>query len=133
MNITVIRKIFTEKSTIGELSVDGQWYCYTLELPWKENHRGISCIPEGAYTVVVDWSNSKKSWLPHVLDVPDRDGIRIHVGNYPSDIQGCILVGEGKTVDMVTNSRKVLGPLFEKLRTAKVATLTIQSDKPKEV
>lgn len=128
MNINVIRKIFTENSTIGELFINGELYCYTLELPWKDNQRGISCIPEGTYKVTIDWSNSKKTWLPHVLDVPDRDGVRIHTGNTPEDIEGCILVGQSKGIDTVSNSRKAFGPFFQRLYEAKEATLVITSE-----
>ncbi len=96
INLTVVRKWISEKSTIGELLINGKKYCFTLELPWKDNEKNVSCIPEGEYKVIVDWSNSKKTHLPHVLDVTGRDGIRIHIGNFPKDIQGCILVGERK-------------------------------------
>lgn len=128
MILTLIRKWTTEKSTIGEILIDGERYCYTLELPWKNNEHGISCIPEGEYKVIVDWSNSKKRLLPHVLDVPGRDGIRIHTGNFPSDIQGCILVGDSKGSDAVWNSRKTFAPLLERLKEAKEATLKIERE-----
>jgi hypothetical protein len=128
MNLTVVRKWISEKSTIGELLIDGKKYCFTLELPWKNNEKGVSCIPEGEYKVIVDWSNSKKTHLPHVLDVPNRDGIRIHIGNFPKDIQGCILVGERKGEDVVWNSGKVFGPLFDRLRAAREAKLVIKKE-----
>jgi hypothetical protein len=128
LNLLLMRREFTDKSTIGQLSIDGVPYCATLELPWRDNQQGISCIPEGDYQVVVDWSASKQKRLPHVLNVPGRDGIRIHTGNYPHEIQGCILVGEKTGNDAIWNSLKMFVPLLEKLEAAGRATLTIRKE-----
>jgi len=91
--------------TKGELSIyHGDkvvFNCKTLELPWKDNKRNISCIPEGTYRVERYWHEffGNCFW---VKDVPGRTGILIHIGNYAgsinpktkrSDIQGCILPG----------------------------------------
>jgi hypothetical protein len=38
------------KSTIGELFLNGEKMCDTLELPYKDNQRSISCIPAGEYS-----------------------------------------------------------------------------------
>lgn len=66
-----------------------------LELPWRENKTGISCIPEGLYPM--RWTHSprfgRKTW--ELVDVPERTAIRIHAGNYAgvvlSDSNGCLL------------------------------------------
>ena len=64
----------------------------TLELPWKENRRRVSCIPKGEYNVIPHNSPKfgKCFW---VQDVANRSEILIHVGNYYKQILGCILVG----------------------------------------
>ncbi len=72
-----------------------------LELPWKDNQHGISCIPAGTYRVVKSegWGNIK---YPHFafIDVPGRSGICAHIGNYAAgvkvDSEGCLLVGKGE-------------------------------------
>ncbi len=64
----------------------------TLELPWKNNQKKISCIPTGKYNVVKRRSSKHGNHF-HILDVPDRDMILIHAGNYFSDILGCVLPG----------------------------------------
>ena len=80
---------------------------FTCELPWLENKRNISCIPEGVYDL--EKINDDK-WL--VCRVPHRSGILIHVGNFPSEIRGCILLGlstgkiDGKYA--VLNSQKAM-------------------------
>ena len=65
----------------------------TLELPWKDNERQISCIPKGTYEVKLRWSNNFGTHY-HVLNVPNRDLILIHSGNFNKDTKGCILVGK---------------------------------------
>jgi hypothetical protein len=132
MNLGVVRKTMTQNATIGDLSIDGTHYCATLELPWKDNAHGTSCIPEGSYRVVVDWSMSKQKYLPHVLEVPGRDGIRIHTGNTAADTQGCILVGNVAGIDAVWGSKEVFVPLMDKIKAANLAgekvTLTIEKE-----
>jgi len=69
--------------------------CDTLELAWKDNGKGISCIPVGVYDVDVTFSKKYSRPMYEILNVPNRAGIRIHAGNYRTDIEGCILVGCG--------------------------------------
>ena len=49
INLLIIREEFTEESTIGNLYLDGEWLCDTLELPYIDNQKSISCIPAGRY------------------------------------------------------------------------------------
>ena len=44
VNLLIIRDTFTEKSTIGRLFINGESFCDTLENPWLDNQRNISCI-----------------------------------------------------------------------------------------
>lgn len=91
--------------------------CKTLELPWKDNKKGISCIPDGRYTVKKRTSTKygKHLWIS---DVPNRDMILIHTGNYNSQTHGCVLVGkELKDINKdgqldVTESVKTMGKLM---------------------
>ena len=95
---------------------------YTLELPFKDNQRSISCIPKGIYQVKKRDSTSSASFnYEHfiLLDVPNRDYILIHAANYKRQLRGCIGVGE-KQIDIdndgkkdITNSRKTLAKLIE--------------------
>ena len=68
----------------------------TLELPDKGNAQNVSCIPEGKY-LVKRISSPTRGIVFHVLDVPGRTAILIHVGNYAAgkdiDTEGCILPG----------------------------------------
>ena len=95
-----------------------QFMCRTLELPWKNNKKRVSCIPEGVYDVVLHHSPKfgKCFW---VKNVPERSEILIHPGNYHKQILGCILVGDDfKDINKdfrldVVNSKKTLATLLK--------------------
>lgn len=71
----------------------------TLELPWRENKNRISCIPVGKYKVKRRYSKAHKEHF-HILNVPGRDLILIHLGNYKKNTLGCILPGlDHKDID----------------------------------
>lgn len=67
--------------------------CVTLELPWKDNKRMVSCIPSGTYTISPRKTGKYAGKAFHVENVEGREHILIHAGNYTSHILGCILVG----------------------------------------
>jgi len=67
--------------------------CDTLELPWRNNKHGMSCVPIGAYNLK-RYSSDKHKDVYALPGVPDREYILIHPGNYYTDIEGCILVGK---------------------------------------
>ena len=108
INLLVIRDEFTDKSTIGKLFLNGEMFCYTLELPYLDNQRSISCIPAGEYKVRLRTAkeSSTRDYL-HLLvqDVEGRSYILVHIGNFPKDTKGCILVGQSRQQDRVNNSR----------------------------
>ena len=120
--------------TIGRLYIDGEYFCDTLEdvdrgLLQSMSLEEINClkvygetaIPRGTYKITLDVQSPKyknrnqykfcKGYLPRLLDVIGYDGILIHIGNYPKDTLGCILVGENKVKGQVINSTKT----FKKL------------------
>lgn len=109
-----------DKQTTGKLILfdnkDILFGCFVLELPWKDNQRNISCIPEGRYHVKPRWVEHRGNHF--ILEgVPGRSLILIHSGNYYTDIQGCILPGNGLTdinrdgYKDVVNSRLTLNQL----------------------
>ena len=107
INLLLIRDTFSKDSTIGELFINGERFCDTLENPWLDNQRNISCIPAGEYPVRLRYprESATREYL-HLLvqDVPNRDYILFHRGNFPKDTRGCILVGQGTQQDVVNNS-----------------------------
>lgn len=111
-----IKRWYHKDCTLGRLSVGG-FQCFTLELPWLENQRGVSCVPRGKYKAFK--RNSQKNGLVvEFRSVPDRSSIQIHSGNYTRQIEGCILVGssiaflDGDLVPDVANSKETLTKLL---------------------
>lgn len=118
MDLSLIRRTFTDRSTIGDLSIDGAFECFTLEDCVREvKIPGKTAIPYGRYHVVIDYSLRFKRLLPLLLDVPGFTGIRIHPGNTDADTEGCILVGLTEGRDSIGNSRAAFNALFQKLQT----------------
>ena len=118
VNLLIIRDTFTDVSTIGNLYLDGEWLCDTLENPYLNNQRNISCIPEGQYKVRLRTAreSATKDYL-HLLvqDVPDRSLILFHSGNTAKDTRGCVLVGIGTEQDFVKNSRLAMDLLMKEI------------------
>ena len=118
VNLLIIRDTFTEKSTIGRLFINGESFCDTLENPWIDNQRSISCIPKGRYKVRLRLAreSATRDYL-HLLvqDVPNRDYILFHRGNTAKDTSGCILVGKGREQDIVENSRLAMDLVMQEI------------------
>lgn len=107
MRLTLERYGSTPYGTFGELTVEGETF-YTVERPWKDNEKGVSCVPLGHYSMV---------WMPTTTPVPSmfrghtwylnggtvtchhegahRTRIAMHIGNVCTDVQGCIAIGKG--------------------------------------
>ncbi len=97
MNKVILqRNIDTGKETLGELAFNG-FTCKTLERPWLDNKRDVSCIPTGEYICEFIHTLKFPFGVYHVTNVPNRDGILIHKGNYFYDVIGCILLGTDYT------------------------------------
>ena len=96
----LIRFRTSDHGTFGMFSMPG-YHSYTIELPWRNNARNISCIPVGEYNVIWCWSGTFKRSLYLLDSVSGRSGIRIHAGNLAGDKSkglrthsaGCILPG----------------------------------------
>ena len=118
VNLLIIRDIFTDKSTIGNLYLNGEWMCDTLELPYRDNQRSISCIPAGQYKVRLRTAreSATRDYL-HLLveDVKDRSYILFHIGNSAKDTRGCVLVGIGREQDLVKNSTLAMDLLMKEI------------------
>ena len=127
MKLRLERQPSAHGATIGELTVDMVFECYTLEDEVREIEgqpveawkvKGQTAIPRGSYNVVVSLSGRFNRDLPLLESVPGFAGIRIHPGNTSADTEGCILPGKGHTDRTVTESRAAFNALFDKIKAA---------------
>jgi Family of unknown function (DUF5675) len=113
MEIILQRGTPTSKSIPGEMFIQGQHAAYTLERP------GV-CILAGRYKVGLYPSPHFGRLMPILENVPSRQDILIHWGNYPTDSEGCILVGKQRDLgaDEIFQTRAMFDELFLPIQAA---------------
>lgn len=90
---------------------------------------GETCIPEGAYTVELTFSNRFQKTLPllgnkrdeHGNLIVDLDGVkftgvRVHGGNTTEDTEGCLLAAVHHSNNKVWNCKPAMSAIIEFLR-----------------
>lgn len=142
MNLNLKRKNFADTYTLGNLFVNGEYFCDTLE----DKDRGLmdsmsleeikskkvygqTAIPKGTYEITLDIVSSKfkdRTWakfcegkLPRLINVKGYEGVLIHVGNKAEDTLGCILVGQNATSGFVNSSTDTFKKLYQLLQDSK--------------
>ena len=148
MKITVKRTAKLPTYTIGNMYIDGKYFCDTLEdtdrglrqdmalaTIKRIKQPGVTAIPMGTYKVDMNTISPKYSTraayqfcqgkLPRLQNVPGYEGILIHIGNTDRDTEGCILVGENKVKGQVINSTETFKKLYSILLTGKNITIEI--------
>lgn len=125
MELKVKRVALKSDYTIGRLYVNGEFFSDTLEDAVRGTKiYGKTAIPCGTYKITMDVVSPKfkdRSWakpydgkLPRLIDVPNYEGVLIHVGNTAEDTSGCLLVGQNKVKGQLVNSTKTFMSLMEK-------------------
>lgn len=121
-----------EKYTIGRLSINGVYFCDTIEDKDRGLHDYMSvesilkikvkhetAIPCGRYKVVLSYSIKYNKILPELIYVKGFTGIRMHAGNTAEDSSGCIIVGQNKVKGKVIYSKKTMEKLMEILQSVR--------------
>lgn len=88
IELTLLRGQSTDQGTPGQiLTLDGRRVCFSLELPWRNNATGRSCIPPGRYrvTYLERSASGKYRDVYHVQGVEKRVGILMHKANFAGD------------------------------------------------
>lgn len=137
-NAILQREKSTDSGTFGKITLpDGTTY-NTLELPWRNNQSGKSCIPAGTYQVATRMSPKLGKAAYEVKNVPGRSSILIHSGNTAGDVdkgqksnvQGCILLGFSRNTQSgqatIQESRAAVAAFMDKMG-GRPFTLTIIS------
>lgn len=147
MKLTLKRKFLGDKYTVGDLSIDGKFFCNTIEDTVRElpatcpyTPKGQSCkckgkvyaqtaIPAGTYKVTLEYSPRFNRKLPLLHNVPHFIGILIHSGNDESASAGCLIVGNNTVKGRVTESRATSDKLNAILSKEKHITIEIINGK----
>jgi hypothetical protein len=122
-------RTYSPEGTNGELKL---MVCNTIELPWLQNKRNISCIPEGRYELKMRETKKRGQHLL-VVNVKGRDGILIHPANdAKKDLQGCIapvttLNGPGKGSQSRLANEKLKALVLEAFEKREKVFITIKS------
>ena len=131
MILTLTRTYFPD-GTNGKLECDGKLICKTIELPWKNNERSVSCIPEGRYILEKRYS-LKYKWHIHVTGVQNRSLILFHpANNAMKELNGCIapvtkLSGPGLGLLSRKAFRKLKDRVYKTLERKETVLLIVQS------
>lgn len=129
MNI-IIKRIFKGPDyTIGRLSIDGKYFCDTLEDTVRApgvKIPGKTAIPAGKYKIELTESLRFKKLMPRLENVPGFTGVLIHSGNTAEDTEGCILVGRNRVKGKVLDSRETFARLFKLLFVAERGGETLE-------
>ena len=139
MRLTLIRRYNKPTYCIGDLYINGKWFCSTLEdtdrgldsIMTEEEIKKIkikeeTAIPTGIYKVILNYSPRFKKVMPLITNVPGYSGVRIHTGNSAKDSSGCLLVGRNTIVGRLTDSRKTYEALFKRLQQKGSNDVTIE-------
>lgn len=143
MKLLLKRKYKGETYTIGDLLIDGVFFCNVIEdkvrvLPTlcPNTAKGLACtckekvyaqtaIPAGSYKVTMEYSPRFKRVLPYIHNVPHFIGILIHSGNDEKDSAGCLIVGNNTVKGKVLQSRVTSDKLNSILSIQKEITIEI--------
>lgn len=140
MQLTLIRRAYRSRYTIGTLYAEGRVLCHTLEpraIDWQREQkvRGRTAIPAGCYPLRIDipsrrfgrrcWALHHAGCVPRLMNVPHFEGVLIHPGNEPADTEGCILVGSNDVVGRLSASVRAYASLLALLHEHKEEEHTI--------
>lgn len=106
MLIEIVRQEFPTYCTLGILTMHsdrGNFSWNVLEDVDRFLESGgikipkETAIPIGDYKLIIDQSERFNGLMPHILDVPQFTGVRIHWGVSELDTEGCPMIGKRRT------------------------------------
>lgn len=134
-------------ATISEVYLDDEFVCFAIEQPWNDNKPFESCVPTGVYNLepfsspkygqTYALTNKVLGVTPYPTDfengLTNRYAILLHSANWAFQLQGCIALGEALIVDgegrhMVTNSKKTIAKVFERIDSRTMIEITNEGD-----
>lgn len=143
MELLIQRDPSEHETTFGKLSVNGSYYCESLEdqirelpkLPGESDEAWVArwkiprktAIPAGRFPVTIDRSKRFNRLMPHILNVSGFSGIRIHALNTAAETEGCPGVGRERVnwasanappIPGLMHSGAAFAPLFDEMKVA---------------
>jgi len=127
MNLKVYRYNSQADYTSGLLMIDGKFECYTLEDEQRTiKVWGETAIPNGKYQVKLRTEGTFHAkykvkfplWhkgMLHVTNVPNFEGILIHIGNNDDDTAGCLLLGRSAQLETIAESTIAYESMYKKV------------------
>ena len=118
----ILQRTYLPLGTNGELFLEKEHICYSIELPWRNNQPQVSCIPEGNYALKRR-NSDHLGWHLLLMEVPNRELILIHpANNAQKELKGCIapvtlLTGDGQgdsSVAVFSKLKMLVFPLLAK-------------------
>lgn len=106
LDLKLHRKDNNGGALVNRLAIADKEFCWMLE-------NGDLKIPPGKYEIDLTWSNRIKRFYPVLLDVPGREGIRIHPANFATELLGCLAPGYSTNGESVSESRKAFNDLTD--------------------
>lgn len=138
MNLTLIRKEYRPDGIFSDLRKNdtAERVAVTLEHAYSDTHDSeyLPKIPSGTYTCVR--GQHRLHNMTHGFDTFEITGIAghsnllFHWGNYNSDSEGCVLLGQSKTLEsngnqMITNSKQTFNDFMNLQAGVDTFTLTV--------
>lgn len=127
MEVLIDRKYKKSNYTIGDVYINGEWYCNSLEDTVRDG--GIKIPTETAipgnghtingikapdhYSILWTYSPKFKRNMPLVFPVPCFEGIRIHKGKNERYSAGCILFGLNTIKGQLTKSEEICEDFYK--------------------
>lgn len=133
--VLALHRTYFPKGTQGIIEWNGTIVCYTIELPWLQNQRQISCVPEGKYQLRKRFSK-KYGWHIQLQNVANRDLILFHPANDAlKELKGCIapvtfITGIGKGSMSRKALKKLIEIVFNALQNKEEVRIVIQKGIP---
>lgn len=120
--LTLLRLERTEGGIFGVLMMEGKVLCCTCE-------NAAKAIPTGTFNCIHRAQSVKAEGFTLEIIVDGRTDILVHIGNWPHESEGCVLVGEsiGTLLDKraVYHSRNTMSAIRETIAPKGIPSITV--------
>lgn len=136
--VIIYRDYTSDKVTLGKCYIKNEveevkYIGNSLERAWKDNENNESCIPEGEYDLVLEYSPRFKKNLWEIYGVPNRAECKFHAANYWYELNGCIALGINRIdinkdgVNDVTSSKATMAVFHKEMEPYTKAKLIVKN------